>query len=128
MKTFRSADGVECKVDAVLPGSSNAMILFRHPALRVAGIRFPETWFERSGAMRFWARQRDEHGAVLIHVGVALIGLMAFSMLAIDYGVTGPPETFFVDADGLVRYRQFGPLTDARMADLLDLVLPVAAR
>ncbi|HSI99598.1 MAG TPA: redoxin family protein [Patescibacteria group bacterium] len=48
--------------------------------------------------------------------------------LAIDFGVTGPPETFFVDADGLVRYRQFGPLTDARMAELLDLVLPVAAR
>ena len=23
--------------------------------------------------------------------------------LAIDYGVTGPPETFFVDADGIVR-------------------------
>lgn len=48
--------------------------------------------------------------------------------LAIDFGVTGPPETFFVDADGLVRHRQFGPLTDDRMADLLDLVLPVAAR
>ena len=48
--------------------------------------------------------------------------------LAIDFGVTGPPETFFVDAEGLVRYRQFGPLTDARMAELLDLVLPVAAR
>lgn len=31
MKTFRSADGIEWKVDAVLPGSSNAMILFRHP-------------------------------------------------------------------------------------------------
>jgi hypothetical protein len=31
MKTFRSADGVHWKVDAVLPGSSNAMILFRHP-------------------------------------------------------------------------------------------------
>jgi cytochrome c biogenesis protein CcmG/thiol:disulfide interchange protein DsbE len=48
--------------------------------------------------------------------------------LAIDFGVTGPPETFFVDADGLVRYRQFGPLTDALMGDLLGLVLPVAAR
>jgi hypothetical protein len=31
MKTFRSADGIDWKVDAVLPGSSNAMILFRHP-------------------------------------------------------------------------------------------------
>jgi len=48
--------------------------------------------------------------------------------LAIDFGVTGPPETFFVDADGRVRYRQFGPLTDARVAELLRLILPVAER
>lgn len=48
--------------------------------------------------------------------------------LAIDFGVTGPPETFFVDADGLVRYRQFGPLTDETMADRLALILPVAGR
>ncbi len=30
-KTFRAPDGIDWKVDAVLPGSSNAMILFRHP-------------------------------------------------------------------------------------------------
>jgi cytochrome c biogenesis protein CcmG, thiol:disulfide interchange protein DsbE len=36
--------------------------------------------------------------------------------LAIDYGVTGPPESFFVDADGIVRAKQFGPLT----AELMD--------
>ncbi len=30
---------------------------------------------------------------------------------ALDLGVTGPPETFFVDADGIVRYRHIGPLT-----------------
>lgn len=31
MRSFRSSDGVEWNVEAVLPGSSNAMILFRHP-------------------------------------------------------------------------------------------------
>jgi cytochrome c biogenesis protein CcmG/thiol:disulfide interchange protein DsbE len=35
--------------------------------------------------------------------------------LAIDFGVTGPPETFFVDAEGIVRDRQFGPLSQALM-------------
>ena len=39
--------------------------------------------------------------------------------LAIDFGVTGPPETFFVDADGIVRSRQWGPLTGATMDDRL---------
>jgi cytochrome c biogenesis protein CcmG/thiol:disulfide interchange protein DsbE len=48
--------------------------------------------------------------------------------LAIDYGVTGPPETFFVDADGIVRSRQWGPLTDAAMAEQLALILPATAR
>ena len=36
--------------------------------------------------------------------------------LAIEFGVTGPPETFFVDADGIIRDKQFGPLTDELMA------------
>ena len=31
MRTYRSADGVEWGVTVVLPGSSNAMVLFRHP-------------------------------------------------------------------------------------------------
>jgi cytochrome c biogenesis protein CcmG/thiol:disulfide interchange protein DsbE len=42
--------------------------------------------------------------------------------LAIDFGVVGPPETFFVDADGIVRDKQTGPLTtetmDSRLASI----------
>lgn len=33
--------------------------------------------------------------------------------ISIDYGVTGPPETFFVNADGVVVSRHIGPLTRA---------------
>ena len=36
--------------------------------------------------------------------------------LAIDYGVTGPPESYFVDAGGIVRAKQFGPLSEEAMA------------
>jgi cytochrome c biogenesis protein CcmG/thiol:disulfide interchange protein DsbE len=36
--------------------------------------------------------------------------------ISIDYGVTGPPETFFVDAQGIVVARHVGPLTDAVVA------------
>jgi cytochrome c biogenesis protein CcmG/thiol:disulfide interchange protein DsbE len=42
--------------------------------------------------------------------------------LAIEFGVTGPPETFFVDADGVVRAKQFGPLTDALIAERLAAI------
>ena len=31
MRKFRSPDGIVWKVDVDLPGSSNAMVLFRHP-------------------------------------------------------------------------------------------------
>jgi cytochrome c biogenesis protein CcmG/thiol:disulfide interchange protein DsbE len=31
---------------------------------------------------------------------------------AIDYGVFGIPETFFIDRDGIVRSRQVGPVTE----------------
>ena len=48
--------------------------------------------------------------------------------LAVDFGVTGPPETFFVDADGIVRDKQVGPLTDATMAERLASILPAATR
>ena len=48
--------------------------------------------------------------------------------LAIDFGVTGPPETFFVDADGIVRDKQFGPLTDELLAQRMATIFPIAAR
>lgn len=31
--------------------------------------------------------------------------------LALELGVTGPPETYFVDASGVVRHKWYGPLT-----------------
>jgi len=39
--------------------------------------------------------------------------------LAIDFGVTGPPESYFVDAGGIVRAKQFGPLNEALMDERL---------
>ncbi len=40
--------------------------------------------------------------------------------LAIDYGVTGVPESFFIDAAGVVRYKQYGAVAAA----VLDEQLP----
>ena len=48
--------------------------------------------------------------------------------LAVEYGVTGPPETFFVDADGIIQSRQWGPLTEASMAEHLAGIGPAASR
>jgi cytochrome c biogenesis protein CcmG/thiol:disulfide interchange protein DsbE len=48
--------------------------------------------------------------------------------VAIEFGVTGPPETFFVDADGILRDKQFGPLTSVLMAERMATILPSVHR
>ena len=32
--------------------------------------------------------------------------------LSIDYGVYGAPETFLIDREGVIRYKQIGPITE----------------
>ena len=43
--------------------------------------------------------------------------------IGIDYGVYGVPETYLIDADGVIRYKQIGPLTPAVLE---EKVLPLA--
>jgi cytochrome c biogenesis protein CcmG/thiol:disulfide interchange protein DsbE len=40
------------------------------------------------------------------------------------YGVTGPPETFFIDSSGIVRYRYAGPLDAATLRLYLGKIAP----
>jgi cytochrome c biogenesis protein CcmG, thiol:disulfide interchange protein DsbE len=47
--------------------------------------------------------------------------------LAVEFGVTGPPETFFIGADGTIRDKQFGPLTEATMERRVASILLRAA-
>jgi hypothetical protein len=48
MREFRSPDGIIWGVDVTLPGSSNAMVLFRHPNGRSARLdRY--NWFLSNG-------------------------------------------------------------------------------
>lgn len=43
---------------------------------------------------------------------------------AIDYGVFGIPETFFVDRTGVVRSRQVGPVTEESLRKEIEAILP----
>ena len=45
--------------------------------------------------------------------------LNADGRISIDYGVTGPPETFFINAEGVVVARHIGPLTAALVSEQL---------
>jgi cytochrome c biogenesis protein CcmG/thiol:disulfide interchange protein DsbE len=43
--------------------------------------------------------------------------------VGIDYGVYGVPETFVVDRQGIIRYKQIGPITDEALQQrILPLV------
>jgi cytochrome c biogenesis protein CcmG/thiol:disulfide interchange protein DsbE len=43
--------------------------------------------------------------------------------IAVDYGVYGVPETFFIDRKGRVRFKQVGALTDELARERLDTLL-----
>ncbi len=45
--------------------------------------------------------------------------------VAIDYGVYGAPETFVIDKQGVIRYKQIGPLTPEA---LRDTILPMVKK
>lgn len=61
-------------------------------------------WREKNPAdgMRWLQRNGDPYDRV---------GLDPDSHVAIDFGVTGAPETFVVDAGGVIRYKHIGPIT-----------------
>lgn len=77
----------------------------RHASdLFVVGIVYQDT---PDGARGFLARYGDGGWPNLLDTS---------GRIGVDLGVTGPPETFFVDAGGIVRARHVGPLTADEMA------------
>ena len=46
---------------------------------------------------------------------------------AIDWGVTGVPETFVVDADGRIRYKHVGPIMPQDVDKILGLIRELRA-
>ena len=83
----------------------------RGAQLTIVGILYQDT---ADGARNFLARYGDAGWPTLLDDG----------RIAIDLGVTGPPETFFVDARGIVRAHVIGPLTQAEMQRQLAALEP----
>jgi len=52
-----------------------------------------------------------------------ILGLDLDGRAAIDYGVTGVPETFVIDRDGQIIYKEAGPVTAKKLAEFAKLVL-----
>lgn len=50
------------------------------------------------------------------------------SRMAVDYGVAGVPETYFIDANGIIRGKHVGPIDPQSLAmRIKDLTMPAPA-
>lgn len=85
--------------------------LSRHDAVPVYGLDYKD---ERSAALSFLERHGDPYATVIEDPD---------GSVGIDYGVYGVPETYLVDAGGVIRYKQIGALTpDIVQQTILPLV------
>jgi cytochrome c biogenesis protein CcmG, thiol:disulfide interchange protein DsbE len=75
--------------------------------LRVVGVVYQDT---RDNA-RQWLRERGGDWTTVLDEA---------SRTAIEYGLFGVPETFFIDRHGRIAYKQIGPVTE----DVLDTWIP----
>ena len=71
--------------------------------IRIFGI----AWNDSSEAARAWI---VKHGNPFF-----MIGIDENSVAGIEWGITGVPETFFLDDSGVVRFTHAGPLTRESM-------------
>ena len=83
MKSFRSSDGTEWGVDVVLPGSSNAMVVFRHPGGDSSG-RDRYNWFISTGPEARSVTTRLSPKEVLAGLDEAAIARLFFRSMSIS--------------------------------------------
>jgi cytochrome c biogenesis protein CcmG/thiol:disulfide interchange protein DsbE len=72
-------------------------------------------------------KDKDEDGKAWLHNGgnpYTMVVTDADGRVGIDYGVYGVPETYVIDKQGIIRYKQIGPITDD---NLKEKILPKIA-
>ncbi len=84
--------------------------------IRILGLNYKDT----REAARAWL---DQWGDPYTDVAYDEAG-----RVAIDWGVYGVPETFVVDAEGIIRYKRVGPLTEAILGEQVLPALRAASQ
>jgi len=66
-----------------------------------------------------WKDKREDALAVLSELGDPYVLNMSDfdGRVAIDYGITGAPESYLIDKDGIIRYKEPGQLTPEIMRE-----------
>ena len=66
----------------------------------------------------------DAAEVFLVEFGVAYsTGVDTDGAIALEYGVRGIPEKFFIDSDGVVRRKYVGPMPEDVLRGVLDELL-----
>jgi cytochrome c biogenesis protein CcmG/thiol:disulfide interchange protein DsbE len=86
--------------------------LAKNPKIRLVGITYKDQPLD---SQRFLAELGDPFDS---------IGADEDGRIGIDFGLTGVPETYIVDRDGIIRYRLAQPIDPRRFA---DEILPMIA-
>lgn len=81
--------------------------LAKDKRVRVAGINYKD---QPANALKFLSSLGNPFAA---------IGVDTAGRAAIEWGVYGVPETFLVGRDGLIKYKQIGPITAENYSRLL---------
>jgi cytochrome c biogenesis protein CcmG/thiol:disulfide interchange protein DsbE len=105
---FWQAKCVACYVEH--PALMAAWNRYRDQGVVVVGVDFEE---ESKAAMDFARRQGGDWPLVADPDGSTVLA----------YGVTGPPETFFIGRDGRIASKQIGPVTYALMTERISRLL-----
>lgn len=100
---------IQCREETPLLTAADAT--YRADGLRILGVIYQDS---SESAGDFMARYGQTYPGLLDPDG----------RTAIDYGVFGIPETFFIDRAGVVRSRQVGALTEAELKRKIEAILP----
>ena len=100
---------IPCREEAPLLTAADAA--HRTQGLRVLGVVYQDS---AENARQFMARYGQTYPGLVDPDG----------RTAIDYGVFGIPETFFIDRSGVVRSRQVGALTEVELQRQVETILP----
>ena len=100
---------IPCREEAPLLTAANAT--YGPHGVRIVGVVYQDS---ADNARDFMRRYGQTYPGLLDPDG----------RTAIDYAVFGIPETFFIDASGVVRSRQVGALTDADLRRQIEAIVP----
>jgi len=92
------------------------MTLSKQNEVPIVGLNYKD---KRDDAMKWLAQFGNPYQLSIVD---------AEGRTGIDFGVYGVPETFVIDRDGIIRYKQIGPLTPEKWQQtILPLVKKLAA-